>query len=149
VSSGQRFGTHETARRLREWLSTIGWAVSVVPERWSHDLPEFYAADEWGVAMNLAHLVVYEEQISLPVLEALAAGGDGVGATRSAIERWLLGDAVAIFREPVDLLLERLRKAREDQIDIVEAYDQERFNAPVTPLWSSGRDGAVPTRRDG
>lgn len=137
MSKVRPFDTHATAQRLRESISTIEWAVSVLPERWSHDLPDFYTQGEWGVAMNLAHLVVYEEEISLPVLAALAAGGEGVGATRSATEDSFLADAITIASEPIDGLLERLRLARDRQIDIVEAYDGERFNTAVTPLWSS------------
>ena len=144
MSSVQPFDTQETATRLRESLSTIEWAVSVVPERWSHDLPDFYTQGEWGVAMNLAHLVVYEERIALPVLEALAAGGDGADATPSGGEDWFLNDAVALSKEEVGVMVERLRKARVRQIEIVETYDAQLFNAPVTPLWSSGRHGAVP-----
>src|SRR5262245_37925029 len=45
--------------------------------------------DRWGVAMNLAHLAVYEERVAAPVLEALADGGDGRGAVASAGEGWL------------------------------------------------------------
>jgi len=113
-------------------------------ETLSHDQPDFYAPGEWNVAMNLAHLVVYEERIAVPVLEALVTGSDGVGATPSSREDWFFNDAVALSRDEVGVMVERLRKARVRQIEIVEAYDAERFNGAVTPLWSSGRHGAAP-----
>jgi len=94
--------------------------------------------------MNLAHLVVYEERIAVPVLEALATGADGVSATPSSREDWFLNDAVALSKDEVGVMVARLRKARVRQIDIVESYDPDRFNAPATPLWSSGIHGTPP-----
>jgi hypothetical protein len=39
-------------------------------------------------------------------------------------------------------IMARLRPARARQIEIVESFDRERFNEPLTPLWSgSGRYG--------
>ncbi len=138
------FDPNETAQRLSESLATIEWAVSAIPPRFTHELPDFYPEGEWGVAMNLAHLVVYEEEIANPVLAALAAGGDGVGSVRSAMEGWFLNDALAIAGEPIDALLGRLKAARGRQIEMVESFAAERFNAPMTPLWASGRHGTPP-----
>jgi hypothetical protein len=115
------------------------WAVSILPEQWHHDLPGFYPKDEWSVAMNLAHLAVYEEAIANPVLDALAAGGDGVGSVKSADEGWFLQDALAMARAPTGQLMDRLRAARLRHIELVEGFDPERFNTPVTPLWSASR----------
>lgn len=83
--------------------------------------------------MNLAHLATYEELVACPVLEALAAGRDGSGAVTSANER--VEEALRVSAQPLDELMERLRAARQCQIQVVEAFDPQRFNAPVTGLW--------------
>jgi hypothetical protein len=138
------FSVSETVERLRGSLATIEWAVERVPDKWTHALPDFYPGDAWSVAMNLAHMTIYEEEISGPVLRALAAGGDGLGAARSRREDWFLNDAVALSHAPVSEIMRRLVAGRADQIASVAGYDEDRFNAPVTPLWASGRHGAPP-----
>jgi hypothetical protein len=99
--------------------------------------------------MNRAELdgftLEYEIQGSgQPVVFIHGALMDGVGATPSGREDWFLKDATELSEEEVGWIFERLRKARSRQIELVERYDPERFNVPVTPLWSSGRHGAVP-----
>jgi len=79
-----RFGVDETITRLRDSLATIEWASSMIPVRWTHDAPPTAAPGAWNVAMNLAHLVTYEEQLALPVLRAMAQGSDGEGTVRRA-----------------------------------------------------------------
>ena len=91
----------DTARRLTDSFRSVEWAVSIVPPQWTHALPDYYGPNDWTVAMNLAHLVVYEEKFATPLLEALAAGDDGEGAVPSPGEGWLLRDATAIASEPV------------------------------------------------
>ena len=127
------FTVKETADRLRDSLATVEWAVSLLTERWSHDLPDHYEPDAWGAAMNVAHLAVYEDVLATPLLASLAAGGDGTDAAASASER--TAEAFAIADQPLPVLLERLRDARKRQIRIVEGYDPERFNVPVAPHW--------------
>jgi hypothetical protein len=138
------FSVSETVERLRGSLATIEWAVERVPDKWTHALPDFYPGDAWSVAMNLAHMTIYEEKISGPVLRALAAGGDGVGATPSPAENWFLDDAVALSHAQVGEIMRRLVAGRAEQIASVAGYDEDRFNARVTPLWASGRHGAPP-----
>jgi hypothetical protein len=135
-----RFDVEETAQRLRDSLATLEWAVENVPERWSHALPDYVDPAEWAVARILAHVAIYEEGVAAPVLEEMAAGRDG-----SAVEfsgEGSMAEAEALSREPLDVIMARLRSARERQIEIVRSLDHERFNAPLTPLWSgSGRYG--------
>lgn len=127
------FTIEETASGLRESLATVEWAVSLLPPRWSHDLPDHYEADAWGAAMNVAHLAVYEEALAAPLIASLAAGGDGTDAAASAAER--TAEAFAIADQPLRVLLQRLRSARQRQIKIVEEYDPKRFNVPLAPHW--------------
>jgi hypothetical protein len=129
------YSTAEVARRLREALETIEWAVNEIPEKYHHDLPDFYAPDDWHAAMNLAHIVVYEEQLANPVMEALLAGGDGVGAVRSGMEAWFYGDSVTASAEPLAALLDRYRAAREQGIAVIKSFTAERFNDRICPLW--------------
>ncbi|MEX1253214.1 MAG: DinB family protein [Dehalococcoidia bacterium] len=133
VANALAFDIKETTTRLSDSLRTIEWAVSLVPEQWTHRLPEHYPADAWSVAMNIAHLVTYEEGLAAPMLEALAAGCDGTDVVASADER--LADAVAIADQPLDALMARLRSARGRQIEVVKDFPAERFSAPLTPLW--------------
>ncbi|MEX0801115.1 MAG: DinB family protein [Dehalococcoidia bacterium] len=128
------FNVQETATRLADSLQTLEWATSLVPPQWTHALPDYYSPGEWSVAMILAHLVIYEETMAAPVLEALAAGGDGVDAAPSPGEG-SLSAAKAISDSAVEELLERLAASRTRQIEIVKSYAPERFNEPVTSLW--------------
>jgi hypothetical protein len=131
-----------TAARLRDSLDTIEWAASIVPPQWTHALPDFYPEDAWTVAMNIAHLVVYEEEMALPVLRALSKGGDGRGATRENLPAWFEPDASSLSSSPLDVLLERLRSARLEQVRLVDAFEESRWNAAVCPLWNTGRHGS-------
>jgi hypothetical protein len=143
TTPGVAFRIEETVARLRDSLATLEWAAAMIPGRWTHTLRESYPPDAWSAAMNLAHLVVYEEQVAAPVLEALAAGGDGASATRSAMESWFLKDAEAIAGEPVPALLQRLRSARARQIATIESFDEARFNTPVCALWGASHSGPL------
>ena len=131
-----RFSVDETITRLRDSLATIEWASSMIPVRWTHDAPPTAAPGAWSVAMNLAHLVTYEEQLALPVLRAMAHGSDGEGTVRSGLEHWFHADAVALSSDPVDLLVSRLRAAREEQIRTIEPLTADAFNTPRTRLFT-------------
>lgn len=134
----------EVVRRFRESLEAIEWAVSEIPEAYHHVLPDFYAPEEWTAGMNLAHVVVYEEQLANPVMDALASGEDGVSAVRSGRESWFYADSVAASSEPLSVLLERYRAAREKGIAAIDSFTEERFNDAVCPLWqASGRHGGA------
>ena len=136
------FGRDETARLLRDSFEIVAAAARSIPSAWTHANPDWYPPDAWSVAINIAHMAVYEAQMANPVLAAMASGGDGVGATKSDAESWFLADAIALAPEPLDALLTRLSAARQDAIAIVASFDDVRWNAPITPLWNSGRHGS-------
>jgi hypothetical protein len=140
TQSAIEFGVEETARRLRDSLATLEWAVANVPARWTHALPDYVDPAEWTVARILAHVAVYEESAAAPVLEEMAAGRDGSAVKFSG--EGSLAEAEALAREPLDVIMARLRAARQRQIAAVTSFNHERINAPLTPLWSgSGRHG--------
>ena len=87
--------------------------------------------------MNVAHLVVYEEELANPILASLAAGGDGSAAVRPNLLAWWEPDAKAIASEPLDLLVPRLRAARERHIELVASFDDAAFNKPVCPVFGA------------
>jgi hypothetical protein len=132
-----------TAALLRDSLKTIESFLSRVPKQWTHAAPDGSPDGAWSVAMNLAHLAIYEEGIAAPVLESVAAGGTGEEAVPSALESWFLKDAEAIAGQPIETLAARLRAARARQIAAVEAMPADLFNEPRTMLWSN-RNGGKP-----
>lgn len=141
---GSEFSVQETADRLRQSLDTVEWAVSRIPSAYTHRLPEGSPTGEWSAAMNMAHLIVYDEEIANPVLAALADGGDAVGATKSHLEQWFQPDAEAIASDPILALAGRFASAHKRHIEIVESFSDERFNTPVTPLFTRGETLRAP-----
>lgn len=137
-SSGLTFSIEETARLLEESFRTIEWAVARLPEQWEHSSPAGVAGfDEgsWSVAMNLAHLAVYEERLGLPMLAALASGGDGVAVVQTPREDAFIREAEELGSAPVAQIMQRLRAARQQEVALVRAFPPERFNVPATSLW--------------
>jgi hypothetical protein len=138
------FTVVDVARRLRDSLADIEFGLSMLPVEWSHALPPGSPPDSWTVAMNIAHLVVYEEELANPILASLAAGGDGSDAVRPNLPAWWEPDAKAIASEPLDALVPRLRAARQRHIDLVESFDEAAFNKPVCPVFGARwREGAL------
>ncbi len=130
------FSVEDAARLLEGSLAALEWVTERVPEELHHYAPRALSGEEkWGVAMNLAHLAAYEERLAAPVLEALAAGGDGTQAVPSGSEDWLKSDAERLSEQPLTAILDRLRPARARQVEAVRSFDDESFNRPVTPLW--------------
>ena len=121
---------------LTESLRTIEWAVGLVPRDWTHQIPDNVPPDSWTVAMNVAHLVTYERCIGLPLLEDLAAGGDGSKAIESPFEQSFLADAERIAGEPIDELLSQFRTLREREVLLVQAFDPARFNEATTEAFN-------------
>ena len=135
------FDRGETIARLRESLATIESFLALVPAQWTHTPPPGSPEGAWSVAMNLAHLVIYEECIAAPLLDAMAAGGDGAGSVRAVSEAAFLEDAIAIAGQPLPALLERLRGVRARQIDAIAPMSDIEFNRPATPLFSARSAG--------
>lgn len=138
------FDQAESAGRLRESLRVVEWAAEHIPAAWTHENPDYYATDAWSVAMNLAHLAIYEEQIANPLLAALFAGEDGVSAVKSAMENWILDASIALAKEDFAAILARLREAREQHVALVARFPPARWNHPVTPLFATGLHGPSP-----
>jgi hypothetical protein len=136
------FDREETVRLLRDSLATVLSAACRVPAAYTHANPEWYAPEDWSVAMNIAHVTTYEDAMANPVLAAMADGGDGVGVVESGLESWFLPRSEALAAESIDVLLARFRAAREEHAAIALRFDVARWNEGITPLWSSGRHGS-------
>lgn len=138
------FAPDEVARLLDESLAALTWALGKVPER-LHATPPRHAPGKpapWSVALNLAHMAVYEERLAGPVLADMAAGGDGSGAAPSGAEDWFERGAEDLSRELVAAIVARLHAARHGQIESVRRFTATHFNTPATPLWG-GRQGPL------
>jgi len=138
------FVPEDLARMLEESLTTLKWALTTVPERFQ-TMPPPHAPGQlprWSVALNLAHMAVYEDLLAGPVLADMAAGGDGSGVAPSGDEDWFEGGAQALSREPVAAIMARLDAARRGQIESVRRFSAAHFNTPTTPLWG-GREGLL------
>jgi hypothetical protein len=124
----------ETIRQLEESLRLLERAVAATPERWHRPAPgEEVPPDFWGVAMNLAHLALYEENHPVPVLEALADGTpERSPATSGEAEEH---ETKALAVEPLEAILDRLRAARRRQVDALRAMTDDRFESATTMRW--------------
>jgi DinB superfamily len=127
------FGRAETIHQLDESLRLLERAVAATPERWHRPAPGEGPPDFWGVAMNLAHLALYEENHPVPVLEALAAGAPEPPAATSgeAAE----AETAALAAEPLEGILDRLRAARQRQVAALRAMTDQRFATATTLRW--------------
>jgi hypothetical protein len=65
-----------------------------------------------------------------------------MGVTRENVPAWFEPDASALSSSPLEGLLKRLHTTRKEQVRLVEAFDDSRWNAAVCPRWSGGRYGA-------
>jgi len=129
----------ETIARLEQSLSDVLYAVTITPGVWLFRVPADDAnlrwLGSWSVAMNLAHLAVYEEQIAAPILEAIAAGYDGASAVESVLESDYEELWQALSSAPIDEIARRFSTARKRQIDAIAAMRDDRFNEPATTFW--------------
>ena len=125
----------DVVRRLRDTLSDLEFGLAQAPKRWHHALPPEVPTDAWTVAMNLAHLTIYEESMALRLLRSFEPGFDPAGERRGGDESWFYNEALALSAESIEAMLSRLRAARQHQIDVVEALGEDRLNAGATPLW--------------
>lgn len=138
------FDQNETISLLRHSLATVLSAARRVPPQYTHANPEYYPAEAWTIAMNIAHVTTYEEAMANPVLAAMADGGDGSGVVESGMESWFLPRTQELALQPCDVLLDRFRAAREKHIAIAQRFDARRWNEAITPLWQvSAMHGAA------
>jgi hypothetical protein len=133
------YSVTEVSRLLQESLAPLDWAVARTATAAVHAAPTAAAASfqegAWSMAMNLAHLAVYDARLANPVLEALLAGKDGRGAVASSGEGGFLRECQALSAQPLEAILASLRVARQQQVRLVEQFSAEQFNRPQTPLW--------------
>jgi hypothetical protein len=135
------FAVEETARRLEQSLVDLEWALSLLPAELCGRRPRAMRVGEetWSAAMNLAHMLLYEERLPAPILEDIAAGGTGVlRVDYFASEGQLLEETRRTSEGPMERLLERLRQARARQAAAVRSLSEERLNAPLCTLWGPG-----------
>ena len=125
----------DVVRRLRDSLGDLEFGLARSPEEWHHALPPELPADAWTVAMNLAHLTIYEESVALRLLRSFDPAFDTAGERRGGDESWFYNDALALSAESIEAMMSRLRAARRRQIEIVEALGEDHINSGVTPLW--------------
>jgi hypothetical protein len=132
-----RYTRAGVVRRLRDSLADVEFALQMIPPQWTHEAPEVRGlpADSWTVAMNLAHLAIYDEEVGGVMLESFAPGFDPTERHHGGGETWFYDDAVALSHEPVEVILGRLRSGRQRQIAIVEAHDDAWLHGGTTPLW--------------
>jgi hypothetical protein len=126
-----RFSVQETLDRLTKSLETLEWALSGVPPQWLYRP----LTGEWSVARNVAHLAVYEDFLAAPVLEDLAAGGDGTVVTVPPAPEWDASE-LALAEDRMEEALALLRTARQRQVEAARRFDDERFNEPLCPIWA-------------
>lgn len=138
------FDQAETIQRVRSSFETVAWAARMVPADFTHTLMPGLPDDAWTVAMNLAHLVMYDEGIALPILESLAAGEDGTTRVRTTNENWFYNDAVALSSEPVEAMLTRLEASRARQCELVAGFAAADFNRRWAKVFGSGVHGNAP-----
>jgi hypothetical protein len=130
----------DAAQNLESSFRTLEWALAMLPTEWQRRAPTGVIAgfgdDAWSVALNLAHLVIYDERIGLPVLQSLASGGDGTHPNfTTPRESQFLRDWEELSSAPIDGIMDRFRAARERQVTLIRTFSDAEFNRPVTSLW--------------
>lgn len=141
VARYPRFSPSGAVREMAAVQDALSWALPLISEAAAHAVRQ---PGDWSVGTNLAHLVVYEERIALPVLAALAEGEDGRDRVVSGDEGWLARQAELLGEEPYAAVRERFQTIIRRHLEQLEAFDEEAFNAPLCSLWASGLGVPVP-----
>ena len=111
------------------------WAVAQVPADRLHCRPP-RALGEWTAARHLFHMLDYERQIALPVMQ------QWLGAPEFAVN-W---DEEAGWRAncdmPIESLLDQFRAVRREQIDLLPRFPEHAWHelqmtgwGPIPLLW--------------
>jgi DinB family protein len=140
VAAYPRFTLSAAVREMAAAQDALAWALPLISETAAHKVRQ---PGDWSIAMNLAHLVVYEERIAVPVLAALAAGADDHGLA-SGDEDWLERDSEKLGGESYAAVRERYRTIAGRHLDQLRAFDEEGFNTPRCSLWASDLGVLVP-----
>lgn len=125
----------DAVEQLESGLHALRWATGIIPPVWAHR-PD---GGGWSAATNLAHLLVYEEQVSVPVVEDLLRGEDGTAAVIDGSEGWLAQASESLGSADLGSLALRWEAARARLIAAVRAFRDDDFNAPTcavtTPMF--------------
>jgi DinB family protein len=140
VAGYPRFTPGAAVREMGAAQDALAWALPLISEAAAHKVRR---PGDWSIAMNLAHLVVYEERIAVPVLAALADGADSHGVT-SGDEDWLERDTEKLGGDSYAAVRDRYRSIARRHLDQLQAFDEETFNAPRCSLWASDNGVLVP-----
>jgi len=141
-----RFFVDEMVFHLKTSFQHLEWTINLIPASWHNQLPNgnirgLLDHKNRSAAEHLAHLALYEELLANPVLSELKKGHDGTKVASSGHVSWMLPQVEKLAEEPLSEIIERLRSARREQIRIVESFDNDGFNIPLTKLWSTGVSG--------
>jgi DinB family protein len=134
------FTVDRAAREHAEAQSALAWAIQLIPADLAARTPR---SGGWSVAANLAHLVVYEERIAVPVLEAAVRREDGAGSVPSGDEDWLARDSETLAKDPFREIVARYRASALRHAELLTSFDDASFNVPWCSLWSEPLDGAL------
>lgn len=91
--------------------------------------------------MNLAHLTLYSERLPQTVMASLLAGGDGVGDTWFKEPSPFEGAAVELAGAPLPEIMQRLREARNREIQLARRFQDDAWIRPTTRAWGGAGYG--------
>jgi DinB superfamily len=141
VAAYPRFSVSAATREMSAARDGLNWALPLISEKAAHAVRQ---TGDWSVATNLAHLVIYEERIALPVLAALADGEDGRDQVVSGEEDWLAQEAQSLGAAPYSTIREQYQSIINRHLEQLRAFDEETFNAALCSLWAEDVGGLVP-----
>ena len=129
------FRVGDAIEQLQASLHALVWAADLIPA----SLARHSSDGGWSAATHLAHLLLYEERVSVPVLEALLRGEDGTAAVHDGGEGWLVRDSEALGASDLPALAARWQRTREGLIAAVRRFTDATFNEPrcavTTPMF--------------
>ncbi len=133
---GSVFRVADAVEQLAASLHALVWASRLIPDDEAHASPE---PQIWSAATHLAHLLLYEERVSVPVIEALLRGEDGTAAVHDGGEGWLARESEVLGTSSLAVLAARWHRTREQLIAAVRRFGDVEFNEPrcavTTPLF--------------
>lgn len=139
-------GREGILERLDASLAMLRWGLTLIPEGWSHRSPSdarVLSREEgaWNVAMNLAHLTLYEERLPATVLGSLLASGDGVTGTPLQEPTPFEPAAVELSAQPLPEILSRMDAAYQHLRDLALQFSEEDWVRPSTRAWGGNGYG--------
>ena len=134
--SGTIFRVRDAIEQLEASLHALVWALGLI----SADLAQrLFEPSGWSPATHLAHLVLYEERVSVPIIDALLRGEDGTAAVHDGGEGWLARESEALGASDLAVLAARYQRTRERLIAAVRRFGDVEFNEPrcavTTPMF--------------